>query len=228
MRDSSDLPRLGSDHPGAVTARRAAAVAFWATAVLFVTDVAVVYGWIAPEPAPVAVDEPAPDTGAPVQVTLVGGALVTFPTTPVESTQVLRIAGSDALLRLHSAQTADGATFNMGVIDYPPQVNLTDPAANLIASVSGAAGNVGGRVVQQEVILYRGSPAVEFLVEAQDVRLRARHVLEGRRLYAQNVAYRGEIEPDAADEFFRSLRLMVPIEPTTSPSPGFAPTATDL
>jgi hypothetical protein len=203
--------------------------------VLLVADVAVVYGWVAPLAVAVDPDQPAAEP-VPVEVTLVGGAVVTFPTMPQDSTQVLRIAGSDALLRLHSAQTADGATYNMGVIDYPPQVNLSDPAQNLIASVSGAAGNVGGRVVEQEVTLYRGAPAVEFLVEAQDVRLRARHVLEGRRLYAQNVAYRGLTEPPDAAAFFRSLRLRVPADPSDSPAPdasapatpGFEPTPGDL
>lgn len=216
--------RAGVD--GAVTRRRAAAVGYWAVAVLLVTNVAVVYGWLDPVPPADVVDVPGPGPSpspTPVDVTLADGAVVTFPSEPIESNQVLRIAGSDALLRLHTAQGADGTTYNLGEIDYPPQVNLTDPATNLIASVSGAAGNVSGRVVEQDVTTYQGAPAVEFVIEAADVRLRARHVLDGRRLYAQNVAYRGEEEPDDADSFFASLRLPAAASPSPAPSPAASP-----
>ena len=205
-------------------------MAYWAAAVLFVTDVAVVQGWLAPTPAssqlpgPGADASPTPTTSAqPVAttVTLDGGAQITFPTPPDESTQVLLIAGTDTILRLHTAEGSDGATYNMGEIEYPPQVNLSDPAQNLLASVSGAAGNVNGRIVERDVTDYQGLPAVEFTVEAEDVRLRARHVLDGRRLLAQNVAYKGA-EPDEADDFFDSLQL-TPENAAPSPAPTASP-----
>lgn len=229
---------MRASNDGAATARRAAAVAYWAAAVLFVTGVAVVYGWL---PGPVAagstgdgvadgLSTPEPSDTGDVELTLSGGAQVTFPAPPEESTQVLLIAGSDTLLRLHSAVGPEGATYNMGEISYPAQVNLSDPAANLIASVSGAAGNVNGRVVEQDVIEFQGVPAVVFVIEAEDVRLRARHVLDGRRLYAQNVAYRGEEEPGGTDAFFDSFQL--PDDAAASPSPTpeatFEPTLTPL
>lgn len=206
---------------GAVTRRRAAAaVGYWAVAVLFVTDVAVVQGWLAPAPEVVEQvdpDEPAAtEAPGPTAVTLAGGASVTFPRPPADSTQVLLIAGSNTVLRLHTAEGPDGATYNMGEIEYPPQVNLADPAQNLLASVSGAAGNVNGRIIERDVTEYQGAPAVDFLVEADDVRLRARHVLDGRRLLAQNVAYKGA-EPDEADEFFDSLELRGAVDATPSP-----------
>jgi hypothetical protein len=219
VRDSSQ---------GAVTRQRAAAVAYWAAAVLFVADVAVVQGWLGPaavvaqEPNPATATEQATPPG-PTTVTLAGGAEVTFPAPPTESSQILLIAGSDTMLRLHAAEGSDGTTYNMGEIEYPPQVNLTDPAQNLLASVSGAAGNVNGRIVDREVTEYQGVPAVEFTVEADDVRLRARHVLDGRRLLAQNVAYRGA-EPDEADDFFDSLQL--PGAPGATPTPTVSATPT--
>ena len=230
MRASSD---------GAVAARRTALVGYWVATVVFVAGVAVLQGWIAPLGSAV----PAPGLGGDATespestatpVTLHGGATVTFPAGPEESMQFLEIAGSEVVLRLHSATAGDGATYNMGVVTYPPQVNLADPATNLLASVSGAAGNVNGRVVRQEVTLYQGAPAVEFLVEADDVQLLARHVLDGRRLYAQNVAYREADEPAAADDFFDSLELAPTVSPSpspspsTSPTPGFEPTPADL
>ena len=214
---------------GAATQRRAAVVAYWAAAVLFVADVAVVQGWLEPAPVTAAQATEEPTAGATADatatpstsVTLSGGAQVRFPTAPTESIQVLTIAGTEAELRLHSAQGPDGATYNMGEIEYPAQVNLSDPAQNLLASVSGAAGNVNGRIIQRDVTEYQGAPAVDFVVEADEVRLRARHVLDGRRLLAQNVAYRGA-EPDEADEFFASLRLDGG-DAAATPSPPAAP-----
>jgi len=209
---------------GAVTRRRAAAVAYCAVAVLLVADVAVVQGWLAPSAhGDAGLDAPAvePSEPLPTTVTLAGGAQLTFPSPPTESSQVLLIAGSDTMLRLHTAVGPDGATYNMGEIEYPPQVNLSDPAQNLLASVSGAAGNVNGRIVEREVTEYQGAPAVEFTVEADDVRLRARHVLDGRRLLAQNVAFKGA-EPDEAEDFFASLQLDG--APDATPSPTAAPT----
>jgi hypothetical protein len=222
--------------PQRAVLRRAAVVAYWAVAVLFVADVAVLQEWLGPPR--VAGEQPqtseptaspaSPAPPAPTTVTLSGGARVTFPGPPTESSQVLLIAGSNAMLRLHSAEGPDGTTYNMGEVEYPPQVNLNDPAQNLLASVSGAAGNVNGRIVERDVTEYQGAPAVDFVVEAADVRLRARHVLDGRRLLAQNVAYRGA-EPDDVDDFFGSLVLDGPPAtptPSPTPSPGASPTPT--
>lgn len=213
---------------GAMTRRRAAVVAYWAAAVLFVADVAVVQEWLGPPVASVDVADPTASptpnaTEGPVEttVTLTGGARLTFPDEPVESSQVLLIAGTNTVLRLHTAEGPDGTTYNMGEIEYPPQVNLNDPVTNLIASISGAAGNVDGRIVARDITEYQGAPAVDFTVEADDVQLRARHVLDGRRLLAQNVAFRGA-EPDDADDFFDSLELE-PEDATPPPSPSPTP-----
>lgn len=212
---------------GAMTRRRAAVVAYWAAAVLFVADVAVVQEWLAPPPASTEASDPAAQTTAdategPAEttITLAGGARLTFPDEPTESSQVLLIAGTDTILRLHTAEGPDGTTYNIGEIEYPPQVNLSDPVTNLIASISGAAGNVNGRIVERDITEYQGVPAVDFTVEADDVQLRARHVLDGRRLLAQNIAFRGA-EPDDADDFFDSLELdPEDAAPTASPSPS--------
>lgn len=203
--------------------RRMAALGFWAATVLFTTNVAVLQDWLGT--APVAAEEqageepsPEPPSG-PTTITLDTGARVEFPQPPTRSEQILQVAGTDVVLVLHSAQGLDGATYNLGTIEYPPNVNLDDPAANLIASVSGAAGNVGGRVIDQTVSVYQGAAAVEFGVEAADVHLTARHVLHGRRLYAQNVAYRGDEEPPDTTAFFATFQLpeQGPAAPTPAP-----------
>ena len=188
---------------------------------ILVADVSVVYGWL---PADVAITPPEPAEAGPTPVTLDGGAAVVFPTAPTPTDQTLIVAGSEVLLRLFTAQGADGATYNIGSIDYPEQVNLSDPAVNLIASVSGAAGNIGGRVVgEPRITVFSGSPTVDFTVVADDVRLRARHVLVGRRLYAQNVAYRGAVEPAEADAFFDSFELPASDGTTAVPLPTQTP-----
>ena len=187
--------------------RRMAALGFWVAAVLFTTNVAILQDWVATPSVAAQGQSVAQPPSGPTTITLDTGATVEFPQPPTRSEQILQVAGADVVLVLHSAQGLDGATYNLGTIEYPPQVNLDDPAANLIASVSGAAGNVGGRVLDQTVTVYQGAAAVEFRVEAADVQLTARHVLHGRRLYAQNVAYRGEEAPPETTAFFTTFQL---------------------
>lgn len=194
-----------------------AVIGFWAAAVLFVADVAVLQEWVAAPAAGAVVAVPDDDPTGPTTITLDSGATVEFPQPPTRSEQVLTVADSEVVLVLHSAQGLDGATYNLGTIEYPEQVNLSDPAANLIASASGAAGNVAGRIFDQEVTVFQGAAAVEFKVEAEDVSLVARHVLHGRRLYAQNVAFRGDQEPPDGAPFFASFTLP-PTGPSADPS----------
>lgn len=195
------------------TRRWAAVVAFWAATVVLVAAVSVAVGWI--EARPLALPrlpqltvgpQPAPEAGPP-EVGLTGGATVGFPAEPTSSEQFLDVGGSIVELTLYSAEDRDGATYNIGALQYPDHVDLDDPAVNLIASVSGAAGNVNGRVVSQQLGDYQGAPAVHFVVATDDVTLTARHVLSDRILYAQNVAYLGDTEPEDAAAFFASLRL---------------------
>ena len=200
-------------------ARVMAAIAFWLMAVLFVANVAVLNGWlgdrttpappqantVAESPAPTPLPTPTPTEG-PVTVEY-ADSTVEFPAPVARSTQELDVAGAAATLTLHSATDEEATTFNLGVIDYPPAVDLTDPAVNLLASVSGAAGTAGGRIVEQDVTVFQGEPAVTFRIETPTVRLAGRNVLVDRRLYAQNVAYRGVNDPPAAKAFFDSFSL---------------------
>lgn len=198
-----------------------ALIGFWAAVVLFVSNVAVLQGWVAVAETPEVAQADEEPSGSTV-ITLESGATVEFPQPPTRSEQVLTVAETEVILVLHSAQGLDGATYNLGTIEYPEQVNLTDPAANLIASASGAAGNVAGRIVGQEVTVYQGAAAVEFGVEADDVSLVARHVLHGRRLYAQNVAFRGTQEPPDAAAFFASF-VLPPVGPSAEPTGAGTP-----
>lgn len=192
--------------------RLMAAVGFWLMAVLFVADVALLTGWLgggpaaaAPTEVPAATPWPSP---APRPETLaVDGATVQFPAPAATSVQVLDVAGAEATLTLHSATVEEETTFNLGVIDYPDSVDLSDPAVNLLASVSGAAGSAGGRIVEQDVIVFQGAPAVTFRIETPAVRVAGRNVLVNRRLYTQNVAYRGVNDPPGAKAFFDSFAL---------------------
>lgn len=207
--------------------RVTAAVAFWIVAVLFVADVSLLSGWLRPGPASA---QPAPSVEASstpqatttadptpeatpsgsAEVPLDGGATVTFPQAPAPTEQLVDVGGEEVVLSLHSLTTADETTYSIGVIEYPDSVDLGDPAVNLLASVSGAAGNAAGRVVAQDVFVFEGAPAVQFEVETETVRLRARNVLAGRRMYSQTVAYAGDREPSDADAFFDSFTLEGP------------------
>ncbi len=214
--------------------RVTAAVAFWIAAVLFVADVSLLSGWLLSQPAaaqpappdpaatteavPSVVPTPAPTpsltpfsplepVAADPDVVLDGGATVTFPGSPTRTDELVEVGGKEAVLSLHTLTTPDDSTYSLGVIAYPDSVDLGDPAVNLLASVSGAAGNAGGRVVDQNVIKFGDALAVAFDVETPSVRLRARNVLDGRRLYSQTVAYTGDEEPAEADAFFKSFSL---------------------
>jgi hypothetical protein len=194
-----------------------AALGFWLAAVLFVVNVSLVTGWLgsadAADDAVAAVDQPTP---APVETPTLdsgpelvdlGSATVEFPAPATRTSQVLEVAGTEATLDLHSTTLDDGTTYNLGVIDYPERVDLTDPAVNLLASVSGAAGSAGGRIAEQDVTVFSQAPAVTFRIDTPGVSLAGRNVLVGRRLYTQSVAYRGVNDPEGASEFFDSFEL---------------------
>lgn len=149
-------------------------------------------------PRPAAVDP---------EVLLDGGAAVTFPGSSTRSDQFVEVGGEDVVLSLHTLTTSDETTYSVGVIEYPDGVDLSDPAVNLLASVSGAAGNAAGRVTSQEAAVVDGAPAIEFEINTPSVRLLARNVLAGRRLYSQTVAYTGGSRPADADAFFESFTL---------------------
>lgn len=199
--------------------RLAAAVAFWAAAVLFVADVSLLSGWlladaVAATPAAPATEPPtAPATpvvetdSGPVIVDLEGGAEISFPRPPSRSETVIEVAGVDTRTVQHAVTDADGATYTVGTIEYPPVVDVSDPAVNLLASVSGAAGNAGGRVTTQDVTIYDGAPAVEFTIATDAVTLRSRYVLVDHRLYATSVAHPTGAAPVDAQLFLDSLAL---------------------
>ena len=209
------------------------AVAFWAAAVMFVADLSVLSGWVsaappvdtppgtvpvtaptapattaptsapAPRPAPTQTGTPAVE---PVVQRLDTGVQVLFPASPQRSEQLIEIGGTPATLVLYSFTTPDGAHFSVGIVEYPPQIDLSDPAVNLLGSVSGAAGAVGGRIVKRSSVLVGDAPAITYEIEARSVRLRGRNVLDGRHLYSQSVAFQGAPPPHTRD-FFSSFRL---------------------
>jgi hypothetical protein len=209
--------------------RVVAAVAFWAVAVLFTANVSLLSGWLLtevaaaespapteaasealPSPVPSASPSasPSPAEASPETVLLdATGTTITFPRPPATSDNVLEIAGVDTTAQQHVVTGDDGATYTVGVIEYPPQVDVSDPAVNLLASVSGAAGSAGGRVAEQDVTVYEGAPAVEFTLTTGAVDVQARYVLQGNRLYAASVTHTTGAEPTNAQAFLDSLDL---------------------
>lgn len=210
----------------AAHARRVtAALAFWLAAMLFIIDVSLLSGWLSPDAAAAAPDpdppatEPAevvesesptpPPLAAPagVDVALDGGATITFPQPPTQSQEIVGIHDDEAVLVMHAATGADETTYNVGVIEYPDSVDVSDPAVNLIGSVSGAAGNSNAKVAMQEVTYYEGAPAIQFTLEARGAKVLARNVLVGDRLYATSVSFTTFTEPADAAAFLDSLEL---------------------
>ena len=215
----------------AAHARRVtAALAFWLAAVLFIIDVSLLSGWLpnevaaaasepvdqaslppATEPAVVVESEtPTPPPLSPaggVDVALDGGATITFPQPPAQSQEIVQIREDEAVLVVHTATAADETTYTVGVIEYPDSVEVSDPAVNLIGSVSGAAGNSNAQVTMQKVKYYDDAPAVEFTLETPGTTVLARNVLVGDRLYTTSVSFNTGADPSDAEAFLDSLNL---------------------
>ena len=195
---------------------------------LFVADVSLLSGWLTTDavaapalpPAPAA-SEPsesatpsggvtptqAPSPQPEVVLLDATGATITFPAPPRSSQQTIDVAGVDTPAEQHLLTAPDGVTYTVGVIEYPVQVDVSDPAVNLLASVSGAAGSAGARVSAQDVTVYQGVPAVEFTLTTGSVDVRARYVLDDHRLYAASVTHTTGELPDDAQAFLDSLEL---------------------
>ena len=209
--------------------RVTAAVAFWIAAVLFVANLSLLAGWLSQPAAALPAPTPPDPTEAPVvgaaetlpatlepfvpaagdgsALVLDGGATVTFPGSSARTDEFVELEGEEVVLALHTFTAADESTYSVAVIEYPESVDLSDPAVNLLQSVSGAAGNAGGSVVDQEAVVIDGAPAITFEIATPSARVPARNVLDGRRLYSQTVAYAGEVAPDDAEAFFDSFGL---------------------
>ena len=213
--------------------RVTAAVAFWIAAVLFVANLSLLSGWLsqpaAALPAPSFPPSTPSQTEAPIlgagetppatlepfvpaegdgsAVVLDGGATVTFPGSSARTDEFVEMAGEEVVLALHTFTAADETTYSVAVIEYPEAVDLSDPAVNLLQSVSGAAGSAGGTVVEQEAKAVDGAPAIAFEIKTAAAHVQARNVLDGRRLYSQTVAYAGDVAPEDAAAFFDSFAL---------------------
>lgn len=161
-----------------------------------------------PSPTPSPTATPTPIAPGPETVLLdATGTTITFPGPAATSQNIIEVAGVGTPAEQHVMTDADGATYTVGVIEYPVQVDVSDPAVNLLASVSGAAGSAGGRVTAQDVNVYQGAPAVDFTLTTGSVDVRARYVLQGRRLYAASVTYATGLPPVDAQSFLDSLEL---------------------
>lgn len=226
--------RPSTDTAAARRAGLTAAVAFWVAAVVFVADLSVLSGWVSaaqarpdPDPVPtlaptvVPTTEPLPSvtpSAAPtvptppppvemIDTQLETGAVVRFPGTAQRSEQLIDVAGVPATLVLYSLTNADESHFSIGVIEYPAGIDLSDPAVILLGSVSGAAGNVGGRIVDKSAVRLEDAPAITFEIEVGAVRVHGRNVLDGRVLYTQSVSFTGDSPPPHTHDFFASLQL---------------------
>lgn len=203
----------------AAYARRViAALAFWVAAVLFVIDVSLLSGWLSTEvpaaaatPAASPTASPSPSaTVAGLDVALDGGATISFPEPPTQTQEIVETAGGEAVLVTHAATAPDETTYNASVIEYPPAVDVSDPAVNLIGSVSGAAGNSSTRIATQEITTYDGAPAVEFILETPGTpgaTVLARNVLVDHYLYLTSVTFATGADPSPAEDFLESLVL---------------------
>lgn len=104
-----------------------------------------------------------------------------FPEEPTMATQDSGIPGVDAV-----TFTLDGGTFalSLGIIDYPADLPLADPASSLTGARDGAVANIpGATLTSSQMTTVDGRPALDFVATLPGGTYRARILLDDRRLY---------------------------------------------
>jgi hypothetical protein len=138
------------------------------------------------------------------------GVAMLFPCRPERQERVVRLAGADLPLRLHSCRAA-GTTFSLAFADAVDAARVTPLLLDLRA---GAAANIGGTPAPRAFAL-KGATANEHgaqlrtegrLPDGRPVVEHAAFFVKDLRVYQATVL--GESPPaDAVDTFFGAIRL---------------------
>lgn len=203
MLPSSPVPRSG---PG--RARQPAL----AVAVVVALGLAGCGGDGAPNPddagGATSTREAAPTTPALVDFRSEEGRFrVQLPEQPERSQQAVPVGDVSLTVVFFTVELSDSVAEVVGYVDYPTEITETDPMVVLDGAANGAAQQVSGTVVSRTPTTANGSPALDFVIEAQGAQVQSRGILVGNRLYLLETVTK-EPDPDRFGRLTGSFELV--------------------
>jgi hypothetical protein len=147
-----------------------------------------------------------------------GNFKAVFPAQPQESVQSIQTELGEIPYTTYMSEIDNGnIAFGVAYNDYPPAILQADPQTVLDGGRDGAKQNLGGTVVSETQMTYRGNPGREFTilgeVQGQKLFYHTRIFLIGTRLYQLQIVRVGESPIDVADtvRFFSSFEPVTPV-----------------
>jgi hypothetical protein len=124
------------------------------------------------------------------------GFVATFPSTPRHEAVTQEAAGFDVPIDLLTSESSDSA-FQVGAVNYPNAIDVSDPRGLLHAAAQGSAGAItGGKLVRYTETTVDGDPAAGILISGTNgVFARQRFVLHGHTLFTIQVVSTSENPP---------------------------------
>ena len=112
-----------------------------------------------------------------------GGFRADLPGQPAQGS-TSRVVGSLTLEVTWFTAQRGNAAYAVGYVDYPPEIDVSDPAATLAGVPEGAAAEIQGAVRSSAPTTFAGHPAIDYeVVSPQNQVAEATAVLVGSRLY---------------------------------------------
>jgi hypothetical protein len=122
----------------------------------------------------------------------VGQFRATFPAYPAHDANTANVPGTDLAVTLdtYSSATSDGTTFVVTTGVFPPEVDTSNPNANLEGSLNGMiASTEGNRLLSSSPTNFNGHPAMDFVISNDTFNLKGTIMLADHRFYQVMVLY---------------------------------------
>ena len=151
------------------------------------------------------------------------GFRASFPTAPQESVQSIETTLGPIPYTTYMAEIENGSVaFGVAYNDYPEEVLSADPEKILDGGRDGARDNLGGTIVSEISLTYRGHPGREFTILSE---VQGQQLMYHTRLFQMQIVRVGETPVDVAEaiRFFSSFEHLGPSE--TAPAHHGAGTA---
>ncbi|MBP9827789.1 hypothetical protein KBC55_01400 [Patescibacteria group bacterium] len=133
-----------------------------------------------------------------------------FPAYPTYETDSTPITGSDVLVwyDMYSSEDLDGY-YSITVSEYPVEIDLGEPEANLNNALDGLLASTGASLVTSGFESVEGNTALYYLASTSDgIYLEGKSIVQGQVLYQLMVAYEDEAaSAEGREQFFSSFEL---------------------
>jgi hypothetical protein len=134
-----------------------------------------------------------------------------MPNLPQHVTSTVALPNAEGSIRydVYLAQARVGTTFIINAIQYPDSYDTSNPDAVLQAAAEEMVnGNPSNKLVREERGVHQGLPSSDFTLKNQDVGIRSRAILKGKRLYVLTVADRDpQVLQDSFSRFANSFKV---------------------